>query len=297
MAKGSNSSSMSQAVQDPEQQNPDRGPADAFRVLGNEHRLEILRALWATEDEPVNFSNLFDAVSIDDSGQFNYHLEQLTTQFVDHTGEGYELRRAGEKVLQAILAGSFTPHDRRELQTGDQCLRCGELLIAEYRDETMSIRCGSCGFCYGEYPFPPGGLNDRSDEEILRAFDQRVRHLHCLAADGVCHECNGKMESRIVEEGECCLAGSIRLEHECQQCNHTLCASLGLGLLDNSTVVSFYRDNGIDLSQTPYWELPWCVSDEPIEVRTRDPWVIDVRLKAGESERVITIDETLTQIA
>ena len=61
--------------------------------------------------------------------------------------------------------------------------RCGEGLVASYAEEMLAIDCPACGRGHGRYPFPPGGLQDRTNEEVLLAFDRRVRHLHCLAKD------------------------------------------------------------------------------------------------------------------
>lgn len=288
---------MSEAIERPTRSNAETvDPADAFAILGSEIRLNILRALWAATDEPIAFSDLYRAVDIDDSAQFNYHLEKLIDHFVRRTDHGYELRRAGEKVVQAVLAGSFTQHPRVEIAMEDPCIRCGEPLHAEYEDEVMGITCRSCGHGHGEYPFPPGGFNDRTDIEILDAFDQRVRHLHCLAKDGVCPECNGRMQADIVDEGECCLGTAVRVDHRCAQCAHELCSAVGLGLLDSAAVVGFYREQGIDISSTPYWQLPWCVSDAPIEVPSRRPWEIHVSLTAGDSQMVVVLDDELDVI-
>lgn len=286
---------MSEAVETTPEQSPESvEPADAFAILGNDLRLEIVHALWDRADEPVAFSDLYRDVDVDDSAQFNYHLEKLTDHFVRRTENGYELRRAGEKVVQAVLAGSFTQHPRREIAIEDPCVRCGERLEAVYQDEVLAITCPACGHGHGEYPFPPGGLTDRTDEEILAAFDQRVKHLHCLAKDGVCPECNGQMRTTIVEEGECCLGVSVRSDHRCVQCSHELCSAPGLGILDSAVAVAFYRDHGIDLSGTPYWRLPWCVSDREFDILSRDPWRLQIELTAGGESLLVTVDESLT---
>lgn len=62
-------------------------PDDAFGLLGNETRLAILQALGDAAD-PLSFSELRDRVWVSDSGQFNYHLDQLTGPFVGQTDEG-----------------------------------------------------------------------------------------------------------------------------------------------------------------------------------------------------------------
>ena len=268
-------------------------PADAFSLVGDETRLSILEALWRLDD-PAAFSEVRAEVGMRDSAQFNYHLGKLTSQFVRKTAEGYELRTAGERVVQAILAGSFTEHPEREVEIEDECTKCGTVLVARYRDEMIAMECPTCGQGHGEYPFPPGGLHDRTDEEILEAFNQRVRHLHCLAKDGVCSECNGKMET-IIEWGEpCCIGAELRANHVCMQCGHELCSAVGLGLLDHSTVVTVDGDHGIPLSRTPYWQLEWCVDDDPVTVLSEDPWRLQVDIEVDEDRLEVVVDGDLT---
>ncbi|NLV08700.1 helix-turn-helix domain-containing protein [Halomicrobium mukohataei] len=267
-------------------------PADAFAIVGEETRLSILEALWRL-DEPAAFSEIRAEVGMTDSAQFNYHLGKLTDQFVRKTDDGYELRTAGERIVQAIFAGSFTQHPEREIEIDDPCVRCGATLSANYVDEQLSITCPSCGHGHGEYPFPPGGLHDRTDAEILSAFDQRVRHLHCLAKDGVCPECNGRMATTIGRGEDCCLGVSVRATHRCRQCAHELCSAVGLGLLDQSPVVSFYEDHGVDLAQTPYWRLDWCVDDHPVTVVDDDPWRLRVDVTRDGDRLAVVVDGAL----
>jgi hypothetical protein len=268
-------------------------PADAFSAVADETRLSILEALWTVET-PARFSEVHREVGLGDSAQFNYHLGKLRGQFVRKVDGGYELRTAGERVVQAILAGSFTEHPRRAVDIADPCVRCGATLDAYYEDERLRIACPECGHGHGEYPFPPGGLHDRTDAEVLAAFDQRVRHLHCLAKDGVCPECNGRVETAIERGGDCCLGASLHAEHVCQQCGHELCSAVGLVLLDQSEVVAFCEAQGIAVSETPYWRFGWCVDDDPVTVVSEDPWRLRVAVTAGGAALAATVDGDLS---
>ena len=273
-------------------------PADAFALVANETRLSILESLWRADASPVRFSELRAAVGMRDSAQFNYHLGKLTDQFVRKVDEGYELRHAGEKVVRAVVAGSFTEHPQLDpIAVGDPCVRCGADLRAHYEDERLAIRCPDCGYGHGEYAFPPGGLTDRSDEEVLAAFDQRVRHLHCLAKDGVCPECSGRMETTVERAGACCVGSGLTVTHRCQQCSHELCSAVGLALLDDSAVVGFHRDHGVSLSDRPYWTLPWCVSDESVTVASEEPQRFEVRVDCGDETLTATLDGDLAVVS
>ncbi|WP_049927782.1 winged helix-turn-helix domain-containing protein [Halopiger goleimassiliensis] len=269
-------------------------PADAFALVGNETRLAILEALWAADERPVAFSDLRRAVGVRDSAQFNYHLQQLTGHFVTQVEEGYAFKHAGEKVVRSVIAGSFNEDPSVEpFPVEGSCYACSGSLEATYEDERLAIDCVDCGSGHGEYAFPPGGLNDRTPAEIAAAFDHRVRHLHCLAADGVCPECSGPMETTIVEAGDCCLGVGIRVDHVCRQCDHALCSAVGLRLLEHSAVVGFHRERGVSLDDRPYWTLPWCVSDEYTRITDRDPLRLEVTM-ALEGDRLrVTMDESL----
>lgn len=270
-------------------------PADAFSLVGNETRLAILEALWQLE-EPATFTQIHEEVGTDTSSRFNYHLGQLTGQFVRQTDTGYELRTAGRRVVQAVLAGSFTDHPTRDLDIDDPCVRCGAELVARYDDEKLRIRCPDCGHGHGRYSFPPGGLHGRSDAEVLAAFDQRVRHLHCLAKDGVCPACGGRVETSIEEGEPCCLGVEVRANHVCQQCDREVCSAVGLALLDQSDVVAFYDDHGVSLSEVPYWQLPWCVDDDAVTITDHDPLRVTVTMTAGDETLEVTLDDALSPI-
>ncbi|WP_459193394.1 DUF7351 domain-containing protein [Halosimplex sp. J119] len=272
----------------------DVDPAEAFGVVANETRLDILEALWRADERPVSFSELHDAVEMRDSAQFNYHLQQLTDQFVAKGEDGYDLRHAGAQVVRAIRAGTFTRQpDVDTFGVEGACTRCGGGLEAGYADEQFRIDCVDCGKSHGEYEFPPGGLVDRTDAEIATAFDERVRHLHCLAADGVCPSCAGRIHTEIVRGGDCCLDVSLRVEHVCERCRNELCSPVGLVLLDESIVSAFYEDHGIDLSDRPYWTLPWCVDDEYTSVESVDPWRVTVDIVLAEDHLTVTLDGDL----
>ena len=273
-------------------------PAEAFALIGNDIRLAILEALFEADDRPVSFSELHRSVGIRDSAQFNYHLQKLTGHFVRHVeDEGYDFRHAGEKVVRSIVAGSFTERPQLEpFAVEGECVDCAGRLEAVFDDERLAITCSACRRDHGRYGFPPGGLTDRSPAEIARAFDQRVRHLHCLAADGVCPECSGRMEPSVNEtearDGE----GSVQVDRTCQQCGHSVRSALGLQLLDDAEVVGFHRERGIRLDQRPYWTLPWCVCPRYTTIINRDPYRFEVRIPVDADELRVRLDQHLDVI-
>jgi hypothetical protein len=275
-------------------------PADAFAIVGNETRLRILEALWAA-DRPAAFSDLRRSVGMRDSAQFNYHLDKLRGQFVRRTDEGYEFRQAGKAVVRAVLAGTYNQDPELEpFPVEGECVACKAGLQASYRDEAFLVMCTECERPHGTYSFPPGGLADRDREEVLSAFNQRARHLACLTADGVCPECNGRVRTDLLEPDELppgkvepIAEQALFVVHECERCDNHIVSSVGLTLLDDAEIVSFYRDHGIDLNAVRFWTLEWCISDRYTEVLARDPWRIRVTVPLGDEELRVTVDGDL----
>ena len=274
-------------------------PADAFALVGHEHRVDILRSLLAacrTRDEyPTSFSTLYERTDIEVSAQFSYHLGELTGQFVRRTDDGYELRYAGWEVATSILAGTYN----RRLEFGPTsidgtCPHCGgTTLDAAYREEWLAIGCTACDVHLVRYTFPPGGLESRSLPETLRAFDRHVRSHVALARTGVCPGCFGVMEVQTASVDE-------RVDEDhivvcvCQRCGNRLRPQPGLFLVNDEHVVRFFHDHGRSLSGTPFWEHEFCVSGACTSVTATDPWRCVVTIPREDEQLVVSVDDTLT---
>lgn len=96
--KDDNTASHERNIDESEALPPDR----ALSILGNETRIAILRVLGSADEEVVPFSTLRKRVGIEDSGQFNYHLNQLAGHYIRHTPDGYALCQAGTDALEVI---------------------------------------------------------------------------------------------------------------------------------------------------------------------------------------------------
>jgi len=291
----------------------DLAPAEAFALLGNETRIDILQSLHEAtierdDDRPVAFSELYDRTDLDDSAHFNYHLKQLLDHFVrkvecgddddaDDCVEGYAFRTPGWKVVRSVFAGTFT--GRSELGPFDapgRCYECDGDLEARYANELLTIACTECGRTPVNYSFPPGGLADRTPAEFLDAFHHHVRHHYCLAADGVCPECMGRMETDLV--ADTAVPGQdVAVRHTCGRCDNRLTSAVGVNLLDTASVLTFFADRGVDLTTEPFWTHPWTVSDVYTTVVSDDPLRVRLDLPCDGDAIRVTVDETLEVLA
>ncbi|QLG51068.1 helix-turn-helix transcriptional regulator [Natrinema halophilum] len=191
---------------------------EAFALLGDNTRLAILLALWEeydphANDNAVPFSTLFERVEYDNPGNFNYHLDQLTGQFIQQRAKrgGYELRVPGLKLVQAIVSGAGIQDSTYEATEIDKsCPLCGAPTAIHYEEGLLFQSCTECdgptpgrtnvdGFL-NAVKFEPAGLADRTAEEIRAA--SLITSLRTLQSmfDGVCPTCSGPVESWL----ECC---------------------------------------------------------------------------------------------
>ncbi|MFC6730979.1 helix-turn-helix transcriptional regulator [Haladaptatus sp. DYSN1] len=277
---------------------PKTAPAEVFAVISNETRLAILEALWAAEMRPVTFSDLHRAVGMKDSAQFNYHLRQLLDRFVKKSDDGYDLTFAGKRVMRTLISGMFTDDVSIDaFPLPGTCVSCGETLVATYEREHLTVACPACDRVHSAYPYPPAGIYGRTRDELMAGYNRWVRHLYGLAANGVCPECGSSMGSKIVDGEHCLPELEIAVSHRCVQCDASAIAAVGMTLLDQPDVVSFYRDHGIDLRTIPYWELPWCVGDEHTTVIQDDPWMARVDISLEAEELRVTLDDTFDVVA
>jgi hypothetical protein len=91
---------MNEGQQSPKTEPSGMSPDEAFAILGDETRLNIVRVLWQTgalheyddiddSASTLSFSELRKRVNVSDNGRFNYHLSKLVPHFVRKTDGGY----------------------------------------------------------------------------------------------------------------------------------------------------------------------------------------------------------------
>ena len=185
---------------------------DAFSILGNGTRIQILKAVWRRthsegvgRTDPVSFSELQAAVGASDSGNFSYHLDRLVGPFIERIEDGYVIRRAGSHVVRAILAGSVTDEASFEPTVVEEtCYRCDSAVEVSYTDERLYTRCTECagavdadGGAITALAMPPAGLAARTPEDLVRSSCvSYFAEVGMLCAD-VCPICAGRVETEL----------------------------------------------------------------------------------------------------
>jgi hypothetical protein len=277
---------------------------EAFTALADSTRLAILRTLWERDDGVATFTELREALGMRDSGQFNYHLDQLTGRFVTKTDAGYELTLAGQLVYGSILSGAYSKETSfGPIPLSNPCPACGGSRTLTYADETVKVECDSCDIAPSA-GVPPGVFAGYDREDVPAVANRYFRTIVQQANNGFCWYCEGKTTPTVVLMNEL-VEDTVEhpgkgdelpvVQYGCDRCGNSLTVNLGNSLLANPAVVSFYYDRGINVQETSLWEFATWNTD-----RTRlldpDPLRARVSYHAGGERFDLVVDEGLSVV-
>ncbi|MFP8958481.1 ArsR family transcriptional regulator [Natrialbaceae archaeon A-CW3] len=306
-------------------------PGDAFAVLANETRFEIVQALWERyepedpanlvkfgdlydSDATVTFSELYEHVGYDDTGNFNYHLEQLTDHFVRRTETGYELTEAGFEVARSVVAGTVCERPRLDTaEIDERCPQCDAPVVVAYDNHHIRVSCRRClglwqnaegddGVLF-TFAFPPTGLTDRSAEEAFHAaLVYNLTRIRSFIL-GVCPDCSGVVAQSldICEAHEpadrggcprCHRRHAIEVVQCCRQCKSVARGPLTIGILAHPQVTAFYHEQGVDhrFASWETFERGVTVTEDVLET---NPLRIALTIPCGDDELRLRLDEEL----
>jgi hypothetical protein len=292
-------------------------PEEAFSVVGDETRLQILQALGEAE-EPLTFSELYRRVDYDDTANFNYHLGKLEGHFVRKTDEGYSLRHAGGRIVEAILSGTVTEDpvmERTPVET--PCFLCGGQMEVGYREERVFGYCTECGGTRGEesstvgespgsaddivggVTLPPAGVHDRTPSELLRAAEVwSVSKSQALARD-VCPRCTAPItrsvhvcEDHDASDGRCEACDqqfAVTSRVDCTNCIVGGESVFTGYLLGNTDLMAFMIEHGID----PIHPEAFHLTGFEETVHSVDPFEGEFTFRVDGDAITLTVDDDL----
>lgn len=271
-------------------------PGAVFSTVANETRYEILEALWNADEEGLAFSELYDAVGIRDSGQFNYHLGKLVDVFIRKEDEEYRLRFAGKQLIGAVLSGMYTQElTIEDIPIDETCAVCGGGLTGTYADEVLSIVCADCGMTISEYHVPPGVLDPHDNENLPRVLDQWLKLSLSRMSTGFCSLCFGPVEMSL-SELESAFADHPGVEFDCARCGYSIKTIIGSVVLTHPAVVSFHYAHGINLQTTPLWGIEWLFEDHAEYVKTEEA-VARITIDLDDDSLHVLVDSALDVVS
>ncbi|MFB6205370.1 MAG: winged helix-turn-helix domain-containing protein [Haloglomus sp.] len=294
-------------------------PDEAFTALGHETRIRIIELLADADraEMPLAFSELRSRADMRDSGQFNYHLDTLVGHFVERTDEGYALRRAGERVAEAILSSAVTDDPVLErTETDRACPYCGAPVEVRYREEQLAMYCTACSGTYdapdrapgeegflGFHELPPVGLEGRTPTEVQEAATQWTLSRQTLAASGMCPQCSatlaewvGVCDAHADADGVCeACENRYAIQHyaRCDNCPFARRLSFGQALLDDTALLSFLTDHGINPVSPSSELLSGVLLDYEETLLQREPFRAEFTFSVEGDAITLTVDADL----
>lgn len=290
---------------------------ELFRPLGNEVRIEILWIL-AEATEPLPFTTLQEELGIEDSGNFNYHINQLTDHFIRNTPNGYELRYPGRAIVRSIKQGGLTTNPELSPRSIDlPCPFCGHDQVFSYADETLQLRCSNCAGVVGEpydagtimsYEFPAGGLRGRTNREAATAAHRLYDAEVTAMVGGVCPRCSGTVEGSLelcdehtTDDAELCTACQRRYlawaNYTCRNCGFAREFPPWFKALYLPEVIAHFHNVADFTRELPF---PKFLSEKGADlrdvtetVRSTDPVEVVIEMHLDEARCRIVVDADL----
>jgi transposase-like protein len=274
-------------------------PADAFALVGNEIRAEIIWVLGdpAKDEMELSFGELRSRLATEvEPSQLHYHLQQLLGHFVTKTDAGYRLSGAGIRLCLILRAGTF---DRRQehlaVDTDVDCHYCQAPVEAIFDQiGIVNIVCSDCDHSYGgEFlHIPLAAFEDGAAAFSFSHFRKYMALKTLFMARGVCPSCAYPLSPEFYSREGQPIPRKVLIEQSCDLCGILWYLSVGRALLADPGLRSFCSDHGVDIVSTPYWELEFAATDNYITVRSTDPWevALDIMFDGDTLELVVDGD-------
>lgn len=271
-----------------------RASMDAFELLAEETRADVLRALAAHQrdhprDPVLSFSELRERAGVADSGNFNYHLGKLEGRFVQKTADGYALTPRGVRLAALAVAGFEDPDFDGPEPVGAGCPACEEPLAVAYEEGMVAVACGNDHVFPRSFMRPPGA--DRDPQDLARVASVLGRQTAERVAAGVCPVCDGRVEVSPGDLGTEVVP--LTYTGTCVDCGTPVSVPPEFVASTVSAVVAFWYDRGVDVDDTPVWELPlWDAA-----TTTRDGDEVTVVLECAGDQLAVTFDDGANVVA
>lgn len=279
----------------------DQDVIDAISSLGNTHRLQILLALDNIEQEhqkprhTMTFSELYEAVDIDSTSRFSYHLKKLLDQFITETPDGYRLTYSGNKIARVILSGIYqSAATFEDTEVSGSCIFCNETaLLATLEAELFRIRCTACDAILVTDFIPQSQSRERTAMEIIESFGYRIWSM-CLQLRGdVCPECYGKVEKDIDVYSQ---NGKYQHIHvnSCQACKYVITLPIEMVVAFHPAVIYWFWKHDLPLLDAPLWEFFEYLTSDVITtaVHSEDPFSAHFEITLDEQTLNLRMEGT-----
>jgi hypothetical protein len=275
-------------------------PNEAFSLVASETRFVLLQALWGlttgTGESSVSFADLHDASGISDSGQFNYHLNQLTPQFVRKLNGEYQLTVAGRRVVGAAFSGGLTDLETTiDPRPVRNCPECGGTIMLWYGHGQMVVECRDCGNHEADMGAPPALVATADTDELETLLAKHLLTEIQRLNRGFCLYCGGPLEAEFQRDDEGRLHDDWNVSFSCEVCGYVSYSPVTGVVLGHPAVVSLLHEVGIDLRETPLWELDLLLNANE-RVAAEDPLRVETTIETDDAALTLQLDESVSVV-
>jgi len=271
--------------------------SEAFSLVASETRFAVLQALWdltaGTETSTVSFAQLRREADVGDSGQFNYHLDQLTPQFVRKVDGEYRLTIAGQRVVGAAVSGEFTDLETTmEPRPVGDCPECDGTVELGYEDGHMVVDCRGCETRVADMQAPPVLVATADPEELPELLGKHLLTEIQRMNRGFCLHCGGPLDGHVERDDDGRLRDSWNVSFTCQVCGHVSYSLVSGTVADHPAVVSLLHEAGIDIRETPLWDVD-PILDATERIADEDPLRVETTIETDHAALTLTLDADL----
>jgi uncharacterized protein YuzB (UPF0349 family) len=257
--------------------------SEAFSLVASETRFAVLQALWdltaGTETSTVSFAQLRRESDVDDSGQFNYHLDQLTPQFVRKVDGEY-----------TDLETTMEPRP-----VGD-CPECDGTVVLGYEDGHMVVDCRGCETRVADMQAPPVLVATADPEELPELLGKHLLTEIQRMNRGFCLHCGGPLEGHVERDDDGRLRDSWNVSFTCQVCGHVSYSLVSGTVADHPAVVSLLHEAGIDIRETPLWDVD-PILDATERIGDEEPLRVETTIGTDHAALTLTLDADLDVVS
>lgn len=289
---------------------------ELFTLLGNRIRMQIMRVLWdrfdfgqyVVEDaDGTNFATIREVAGIDDSGNFNYHLRQLSGTLIQQREGGYVLTPLGYNLMRMFdRYGEYRDYSLEEWVVDEACPFCSGSLKAQYRRQIVEIRCSNCGGLGSEGNFtfvelPALGVKDLGRRELLDAAALSLLSKVRWAIKQICWDCHAPMDTTLElcaqherDESGICSNCDMRYQTTVRAACNT-CGTAGEGpileyVIATPTVAAFFDSTHPEISSDQVWRYRIAAFAHATEtVVTTEPITAEITFGLEEATSRVTV--------
>lgn len=288
-----------------------RSPTDIFRLLADDTRVDILRAVAVAQYDldqvdsgaaELAFSEIYDRVDVENSSKLSYHLGELAGTYLRKTDDGYSLSHAGERIVRFILAENYgSPESFGPEPVDGVCIFCGaEALEASLSHQFFRIDCTACEQQVAGQPITPAQVRTRGTDALVQSVKRRSAEDARLIRQRLCPECGAQLSVEVAEVPASALpeADSFVVRSTCDACLREYNSPLTYSAVYHPASIAFHWERGVDVTARGLWEFHEYVYEGrwTSEQVASDPDEYEVVLRHGEDAVRLYLDSTATVV-